>query len=100
MNSPLYSILLKHVMRIKNLDRHHITRYLSCDGSDRIRYETTDNRRGSWRLHEIGTLAIHHPTLHNLLLTIVFSCDKTQSLRNFKHVQGYGPLFILLYCII
>ena len=54
------------------LDRPHTTRFLSCDGSDRIRYETTSNRRGSWHLPEIGTLAIHHLTLHYRFLAIVF----------------------------
>ena len=55
-------------------DRPHTTRFLSCDGSDRIQYETTGHRRGSWHLREIGTLAIHHLTLHDWFLTIVFTC--------------------------
>ena len=29
------------------IDRPHTTRFWSCDGSDRIRYETTGHRRGS-----------------------------------------------------
>ena len=38
---------------------------LSCNGSDRIRYETTGHRRESWHMTDIGTLAIHHLTLHD-----------------------------------
>ena len=37
------------------------------------------NRRGSFHLIEIGTVAIHPLTLHDLFLAIVFSWDKTHS---------------------
>ena len=47
------------------LDRPHTTRFLSSDGSDRIRYETTGYCRGSWHMTEIGVLVIHHLTLHD-----------------------------------
>ena len=33
---------------------------------------------------DIGTLAIHHLTLHDWFLAIVFSCDETQCLRIFN----------------
>ena len=46
--------------------------FLSCDGSDRIRYETTGNRRRSWHVTEIGTIVIHPLTLHDYLLAVVF----------------------------
>ena len=36
-----------------------------CDQSHRIRYETTGNRRGSWYMTEIGTLAILPLTRHD-----------------------------------
>ena len=39
-------------------------RYMFCDGSDRIQYETMGNRRGSWHMTEIEILAIHRHTLH------------------------------------
>ena len=67
----------------------------------RIRSETTGNRRGSWHMTDIGTLAFHHLTLHDLLLAIVFSWDKTQSLRNLwtysKYYDGlrYPPKIVL-----
>ena len=44
----------------------HTTRFLSCDGFDRILYESTGHRRVSWHLPLIGTLAINHFTLPNL----------------------------------
>ena len=60
-------------------DRPHTTRFLSCDGSDRTRYETTGNRRGSWHLSEIGTLAIHNLTLHDFRRTTdQIGCDMSR----------------------
>ena len=55
--SLMLQILFQNV-----LDRLHTTRLLSFDASDRIRYETTGNRRG--HLTEIWTLAIHPLTQH------------------------------------
>ena len=47
----------------------------------------TCNLRGSCHLTAIGTLALLPLTLHDYFLAIVFSYDKTQSLRNiFKTV--------------
>ena len=47
------------MQRIKSfLSRPHTTLFLSCDASDRLRYEMTRNCRVSCHLTEIGTLAI------------------------------------------
>ena len=71
------------------LDRPHTTRFLSCDASVQIQYETSGSHRGSCHLTEIGTLAIHPLTLHdNNLSRLCFLGYKTQSLRNFEHVHN------------
>ena len=61
------SISAKALVNMPSLDyvRPHTTRFLSCDASDRIRYETTGNRRGFRHLTEIGTLATHLLTLND-----------------------------------
>ena len=71
----------------------HTLRFLPIDAPDRIENETTGNGRGSCHLPEIGTLAIHHFTLHNYFLVIVFPCDKMQSPRNFlTSSKGYDKM--------
>ena len=48
---PCYKRHCRHI----TLDRPHTTRFVSCDGLDRIRYETTHNHRGSCHLMEIDS---------------------------------------------
>ena len=45
-------------VKATDLSSPHITRFSSYEASDRLRYETMRNRRGSCHLTEIGTLAI------------------------------------------
>ena len=61
----------ERMCRPKELSRLHITRFLSCDASDRLRYEATRNRRGSRHLTDIGTFAIKPLIVNNKFIVIL-----------------------------